>query len=86
MSLFRRSRGPTDGGATPGERLDRPVHLSLPPLSDEADEFLTACNEEYNAKQQELFEKFLPDYDRWDTDLEQGIVMVHVAGRPQARV
>jgi hypothetical protein len=50
------------------------VHLSLAPLTDEADEFLTACNVEFNEKQRELFEDSLAGHERWDADLEQGIL------------
>ena len=72
MAMFRKPQGASGGGAAPGERLDRPVKLSLASLTDEADQFLTACNVEYNEKQDELMDELVSGHNRWDADLEQG--------------
>jgi hypothetical protein len=74
MAIFRKSQRASASGAAPGERLDVPVHLSLAPLTEEADEFLTACNVEFNDKQDELIGKLVDGHDNWGADLEQAVL------------
>ena len=52
------------------------------PLSKEADEFLTECNVGFNDKQKALTDTWLRDYDRYDVDLERGLLWVSRDGRP----
>ena len=51
------------------------------PLSDEADKFLTECNVGFNEKQQALTDTWLRDYDRYDVDLERGLLWISRNGR-----
>jgi len=52
------------------------------PLSAEADAYLTACNTEFNAKQEELHSKYLKDTGSYDADLEKGTIQFQRAGKP----
>jgi hypothetical protein len=60
--------------ACAGQREFADSSLFSTPLSPEADAFLTMCNEEYNQKQKELHERYLSDVERYDADLERGVV------------
>jgi Family of unknown function (DUF6882) len=51
------------------------------PLSEEADEFLTACSTERSEKQYALHQQWLADYDRYDVDLHRGILRFSSADR-----
>ncbi len=46
------------------------------PLSAAADEFLTACNIDFNNKQQRLTEQWLSDCERYDVDFERGVLSI----------
>jgi len=51
------------------------------PLSREADEFLTECNVGFNDKQAALENNWLRDTDRYDVDLERGLLWFSRNGR-----
>jgi hypothetical protein len=51
------------------------------PLSKEADEFLTTCNTSFNEKQKRLGETWINNFDRYDVDLQNGVLWFSKEGR-----
>jgi hypothetical protein len=62
------------GCSKDSQRMPQPEELFGTPLSEEADQFLTACNTEFNEKQQALHERWLAGHERYDVDLERGVL------------
>jgi hypothetical protein len=57
-------------------------NLFSTPLTKEADEFLTNCNLEFNAKQTAFYNRWLVDEERYDVDLEKGVFRLTRRAKP----
>lgn len=69
-SLVTSALGGTAGSGHSGEELFDT------PLSEAADAFLTACNTEFNAKQQRFVEQWLADGKEYYVDFARGLLRV----------
>src|SRR5262245_61099491 len=56
------------------QHMPAPSEVFGTELSKEADDFLTTCNIEFNQKQQALEEQWANDYERYDVDLDRGVL------------
>jgi hypothetical protein len=61
--------------------VPEPYEVFGTPLSQEADEFLASCNTAFNERQALLSEKWLRDFDRYDFDLERGVLWLSKDGK-----